>query len=43
MANHIQYYKGEGDGFPQIRVVVSFMSLYMLMPRPCTKTAPTMH
>jgi len=27
MAKHRVYYKGEGDGFPHVRVVVSFLSL----------------
>jgi hypothetical protein len=27
MARHRVYYKGEGDGFPQVRIVVSFMGL----------------
>ncbi len=27
MGNHIIYYKGEGDGFPQIRVMMSLVSL----------------
>jgi hypothetical protein len=31
MVNHKEYYKGEGDGFPQARVVVSFGSLCMPM------------
>ncbi len=26
MERHIVYYKGEGDGFPQVRVVVSLVS-----------------
>ncbi len=43
MANHKEYYKGEGGGFPQVRVVVNFMSPCMLMVHPCTKNAPTMH
>jgi len=37
MANHKEYYKGEGGGFPQVQVVVSHMSLCMPMARPCTK------
>jgi len=27
--NHKEYYKGEGGGFSQVRVVVSFVSLCM--------------
>jgi hypothetical protein len=34
--------QGEGGGFPQIRVVVNFVSSCLLMARPCTKSAPTM-
>ncbi len=36
MANHKEQYKGEGGGFPQVRAMVSFVSL-------CTKYAPTMN
>jgi hypothetical protein len=43
MANHKVYYKGEGDGFPQVQAVVSFMSLNLLVIRPNTKSVPTMH
>jgi hypothetical protein len=43
VANHREYYKGEGDGFPQVQAVVSFVSLCMPMVRPCTKNGPTMH
>jgi len=37
------YYKGEGGGFPQVRVVVSFVSLWFPVARPCTKGVPTAH
>jgi len=37
MAKHIIYYKGEGCGFPQVRAVVSLMSLWLSMARLCTK------
>ncbi len=37
VARHIVYYKGEGGGFPQVRVVVNLMSSCLLMARPCTK------
>jgi len=40
---HIVYYKGEGDGFPQIWAVVSFMNSSLLMARLNTKSIPTMH
>jgi hypothetical protein len=41
MANPNEYYKGEGGGFSQISVVMSFVSLCMLVTRPCTKSVPT--
>ncbi len=41
MARHIVYYKGEGDGFPQVRAVVSVVSLCLLVARPCTNYALT--
>jgi len=38
VAKHkVLYYKGEGGGFPQVRAVVSLMSLWLPMVRPCTK------
>jgi len=37
MARHKIYYKGEGGGFPQVRAVVSLVSLCLLVVRPCTK------
>jgi len=40
---HIVYYKGEGGGFPQVRVVASRVSLCLLMVRPCNKGFPTAH
>jgi len=40
---HIDYYKGEGGGFPQIRVMVSLLSPNLLVARPSTKSASTMH
>jgi hypothetical protein len=43
MARHKEYYKGEGGGFLQVRAVVNFMNLCLLMARLCTKSAPTMH
>jgi len=43
VANHREYYKGEGGGFPQVRAVVSLVSMCMPMIRPCTESAPTMH
>jgi len=40
---HIIYYKGEGGGFPQVWAVVNLMNLNLLVIRPSTKSAPTMH
>jgi hypothetical protein len=40
---HKVYYKGEGDGFPQVQVVVSFVSPNLLVAHPSTKSVPTMH
>jgi hypothetical protein len=39
MAKHKVYYKGEGGGFPQVRVVMNLVSLSLLMARPSTKSA----
>jgi hypothetical protein len=39
---HIVYYKGEGDGFPQVRVVVSHVNPNLLMAHLSIKSAPTM-
>jgi len=40
---HKIYYKGKGGGFPQVRAVMSFVSLSLPMVCPNTKNAPTMH
>jgi hypothetical protein len=37
VARHKIYYKGEGGGFAQVRVVVSLVNLCLPMARPCTK------
>jgi hypothetical protein len=37
MARHRVYYKGEGDGFPQVWAVVSLVNLCLLVVRSCTK------
>jgi hypothetical protein len=37
MAGHIIYYKGEGGGFPQVRAVMSLVSLCLPVVRPCIK------
>jgi hypothetical protein len=38
-----EYYKGEGGGFPQVRVVVSLVSPRLPVARPNTKSAQIMH
>ncbi len=43
MERHKIYYKGEGGGFPQVQAVVNLMSSSLLVARPSTKSAPTMH
>jgi hypothetical protein len=43
MERHNVYYKGEGGGFPQVRAVVSLVSLSLPVARPSTKSAPIMH
>jgi hypothetical protein len=43
MVRHREYYEGEGGGFPQVWAMVSLVSLCLLVVRPCTKSAPTMH
>jgi hypothetical protein len=40
---HIIYYKGEGGGFPQVRAVVSLVSLSLHVAHPNTKSVSTMH
>jgi hypothetical protein len=40
---HKVYYKGEGGGFPQVRAMVSLVSLSLHVIRPSTKSAPVMH
>jgi hypothetical protein len=37
IAKHKVYYKAEGGGFPQVRAMVSLVSLCLLMVRSCTK------
>jgi hypothetical protein len=39
MARHIVYYiiRGEGDGFPQVRAMMSLVNPCLLVARPCTK------
>jgi hypothetical protein len=43
LTKHIVYYKREGGGFPQVRVVVSLVSSNLPMAHPNTKSTPTMH
>jgi len=43
MERHKVYYKGEGGGFPQVRVVVSLVSPSLPVVHPSTKNAPIMH
>jgi hypothetical protein len=43
MERHIEYYKGEGGGFPQVRAVVSLVSLKLPVARLNTKNVQTMH
>jgi hypothetical protein len=43
VAMHKVYYKGEGDGFPQVWAVVSLVSLCLPVVRLNTKSVPTMH
>jgi hypothetical protein len=40
---HKIYYKGEGGGFPQVRVVMNLVSPSLPMAHPSTKSASTMH
>jgi hypothetical protein len=43
MESYRVYYKGEGGGFPQVRVVVNFVNPRLLVARPSTKNVQTMH
>jgi hypothetical protein len=43
VARHKVYYKGEGGGFPQVRVMVSFVNPNLPVVSLCTKSASTMH
>jgi len=43
MERHRVYYKGEGGDFPQVRAMVSLMSLNLPVARPSTKSVQTMH
>jgi hypothetical protein len=37
------YYKGEGGGFPQVRIVVSLVNSSLSVAHPSTKSAQTTH
>jgi hypothetical protein len=41
MVNHRKYYKGEGDGLPQVRVAVSLVSPCMFVHQKCSNYALT--
>ncbi len=43
VARHIVYYKGEGDGFPQIRAMVNLVNLNLPMARLNTKHVAVVH
>jgi len=40
---HKVYYKGEGDGFPQVQAMVSLVNSCLLVARLRTKSVSTMH
>jgi hypothetical protein len=43
VARHIEYYKGEGGGFLQVRAMMSLVNQCLLMAHPCIKNVRTMH
>ncbi len=43
VAKHREYYKGEGGGFPQVRVMVSLVNLCLSVVCSCMKNVPIMH
>jgi hypothetical protein len=43
VVRHKKCYKGEGGGFPQVRVVVSLVSLWLPVACLCTKSVLIMH
>jgi len=43
MERHIVYYKEEGDGFPQVRAVMSLVNPNLFMVHPNTESVSTMH
>ncbi len=42
-AQCVVMYKGEGDGFPQVRVMVNLVSPSLLVVSPSTKSVLAMH
>jgi hypothetical protein len=40
---HIVYYKGQGDGFPQVWAMLSLVSPSLPVVHPSTKNVSTMH
>ncbi len=43
MVNHKEYYKREGGGFPQVRVMVNFVNSCVPVSYLCTKNVSIMH
>jgi hypothetical protein len=43
MARHRVYYKGKGDGFPQVQAVVNLVSPNLPVAHPDTKSVLAMH
>jgi hypothetical protein len=43
MTRHREYYKGEGDGFPQVRVVMNVVSPCLLVACSCIKNVQIIH
>ncbi len=43
MERHKVYYKGEGGGFPEVRVVMSLVNPNLFVDCLNTKSAPTTH
>jgi len=43
MERHRVNYKGEGDGFSQVRAMVRLMNPNLLVVHPSTKNVPIMH
>jgi len=43
MAKHIEYHKGEGGGFPQVRAMMSLLNPCLFVVRPCIKNVLITH